>query len=570
MAIKLEEVKRGLCFKGLRKDKKVGKYLVLAVSKYKVIYAMVNNYPTMDSLFIEVSDEFTGSVSIDMLQFMSINRFMSIFGGTGVPHGYLTSYQLHKISGMIYDFLDGRIVNASNGSFVYDFDLDAYEAGLEAMQNTCEKKSPKDEENESLNIRPVKDDRKIKANIQDDSQDDTSQNSSIPTQIQPDDSETIINTSTEGESATDDNESIEIIASDNSSIVSDDNSEENSDIDISPMIISNEELVLNGIVADTDTVYYDLLYRESSINKNGKLRRKQYPRKKSSKTGRRIYADHEVLKIAYMDIAQITNTFNVSICSAKLMKTNAKKILSAKSYSIKKTNNWHKLFENGMGASEIINLVKADEATSAIINMLYNSWLFDKSYSITVCKKDLIAKYKKLIEEGDIDTLDSVYKMSYKEFAKKEKCSRNTAYHTLLIIRNYLNSTSACYAIGFTNETLKSINKYNLDTAELVLDRALKLEWVYKKYFEDRASVITGLMPINENISNSDKDFVIAMLKNVSSTRNAYKYLTDTQKDVIAKSDATVSDYMIAFATRNTMANGIKNRIDKGEIKIES
>lgn len=295
----------------------------------------------------------------------------------------------------------------------------------------------------------------------------------------------------------------------------------------------------------TGEKWYDLTADCNNKINLPKKNRKDYPAKKSKKNTkdisgssevdlfRHLYSESEVRIIAISSIKNVMSKYKVTNNIAYMLCRNARKIMNIDCAISPKENNFADFFNEGYTPEELIEVLGNDMRSN--IMKSYNRYMINKNS--TIFKMDIEAKYKEIVDNGrdNIAFIDQVYKMSYPDIAKMEKCTISSAIQAKFIIEEYLLSRYIQYYIGGDYTT--TADSFKDDKVGLaVFNKAIQLKDAVIRSYRNHIDIANGVKPIPNNVPEDDKEFYMALIINrlcKSGHSLSNMLLTDTQKNII-------------------------------------
>ena len=328
--------------------------------------------------------------------------------------------------------------------------------------------------------------------------------------------------------------------------------------------------------------WYDLTADCNNKIDDPKKNKKDYPAKKSKKNKkdnsstsevdlfRHFYSESEVRVIAISTIKTIMSKYRVSNSIAQMLCKNARKIMNIDSQTKVIENNYVEFFDEGYTPEELVEVL-GDDAKYGIMKS-YENYIISKNS--TTSRSDIEAKYKEIVDNGrdNIAFIDQVYKMTYADIAKMEKCNKYSAEKAKFIIEEYLFSRYIQYYIGCDYTT--TADDFKDDEAALaVFNKAIQLKDVVIRSFRSHVDIANGIKPIPKNVPEEDKEFYMAIIINRvcrynRSGKNAI--FTDTQKSIIESVGKKFSRKTTSMAFMMAKYNSVGNCINRKRSQIKN
>lgn len=332
----------------------------------------------------------------------------------------------------------------------------------------------------------------------------------------------------------------------------------------------------------TGEKWYDLTADCNNKIDEPKKNKKDYPAKKSKKNKkdnsstsevdlfRHFYSESEVRVIAISTIKAVMSKYRVSNSIAAMLCKNARKIMHIDSQTKVIENNYVEFFDEGYTPEELIEVL-GEDAKYGIMKS-YENYIISKNSTTT--RSDIEAKYKEIVDNGrdNIAFIDRVYKMTYSDIAKMEKCNRYSAEKAKFIIEEYLFSRYIQYYIGCDYTTTADDFKDD-EVALAVFNKAIQLKDVVIRSFRSHVDIANGIKPIPKNVPEEDKEFYMAIIINRvcrfnRSGKNAI--FTDTQKNIVEGIGKKFSRKTASMAFMMTSYNSVRNCINRKRTQIKN
>lgn len=295
--------------------------------------------------------------------------------------------------------------------------------------------------------------------------------------------------------------------------------------------------------------YFDLLEcddKDTKYKSSAKIDKDHKKRKYNRTTAehRRMFSEDETLAISNMAVKMIITKYNVPYHVACIMRVNARRHMGFEVSKKPRKHSFKELFDKGYLPEDIKK--EYPEVDIGHINANYRSYMVSKSDNDS---NTVIEYFDQVISERRIDEMISAVNMSNIKFRETYNCTYNVAISIARKIKDIL-CINPLFAAGFDNlayddniSTIIDNIRSSKKKPDIVMvrnyDTCMRLSSAYTSSYNDHADILAGMIPVPEEVDESDIGRFLSLLNNRFSRKfiNSIRTLTSYQKDLIKNGD---------------------------------